>query len=327
MTSAATGYGSPPNPDIDVDIEKKASPSRAVDVGFVRLTLALAGFAGIILIWVILQTTEAALPAIQQFGLGFLVTARWNPVENIYGVLPQIYGSLVTSLVALIFAIPLGIGTAIFLTEGFAPKWVTAPIGFAIELIVAIPSVVLGLWGIFVLIPAVRPIFRAINQTLGWIPFLSGPAPRGPSLLIVAMVLGIMISPIIISITRSTFESLPRSLKEGALALGATRWETILTVMIPAGLSGIVSSIMLALGRALGETMVAAMLSGNANRINISLMQPGSTITGLIASQFGEAGRLQVSALMYAGVVLMVLTLLVNIVAEIIIRKFQNLEQ
>ncbi|PIK92543.1 phosphate ABC transporter permease [Synechococcus sp. 65AY6Li] len=327
MTSAATGYGSPPNPDIDVDIEKKASPSRAVDVGFVRLTLALAGFAGIILIWVILQTTEAALPAIQQFGLGFLVTTRWNPVENIYGVLPQIYGSLVTSLVALIFAIPLGIGTAIFLTEGFAPKWVTAPIGFAIELIVAIPSVVLGLWGIFVLIPAVRPIFRAINQTLGWIPFLGGPAPRGPSLLIVAVVLGIMISPIIISITRSTFESLPRSLKEGALALGATRWETLLTVMIPAGLSGIVSSIMLALGRALGETMVAAMLSGNANRINISLMQPGSTITGLIASQFGEAGRLQVSALMYAGVVLMVLTLLVNIVAEIIIRKFQNLEQ
>lgn len=327
MTSAATGYGSPPNPDIDVDIEKKASLSRAVDVGFVRLTLALAGFAGIILIWVILQTTEAALPAIQQFGLGFLVTARWNPVENIYGVLPQIYGSLVTSLVALIFAIPLGIGTAIFLAEGFAPKWVTAPIGFAVELIVAIPSVVLGLWGIFVLIPAVRPIFRAINQTLGWIPFLGGPAPRGPSLLIVAVVLGIMISPIIISITRSTLESLPRSLKEGALALGATRWETLLTVMIPAGLSGIVSSIMLALGRALGETMVAAMLSGNANRINISLMQPGSTITGLIASQFGEAGRLQVSALMYAGVVLMVLTLLVNIVAEIIIRKFQNLEQ
>ncbi|MGY2715727.1 phosphate ABC transporter permease subunit PstC [Thermostichus sp. MS-CIW-15] len=327
MTSAATGYGSPPNPDIDVDIEKKASLSRAVDVGFVRLTLALAGFAGIILIWVILQTTEGALPAIQQFGLGFLVTARWNPVENIYGVLPQIYGSLVTSLVALIFAIPLGIGTAIFLTEGFAPKWVTEPISFAVELIVATPSVVLGLWGIFVLIPAVRPIFRAINQTLGWIPFLGGPAPRGPSLLIVAMVLGIMISPIIISITRSTLESLPRSLKEGALALGATRWETLLTVMIPAGLSGIVSSIMLALGRALGETMVAAMLSGNANRINISLMQPGSTITGLIASQFGEAGRLQVSALMYAGVVLMVLTLLVNIVAEIIIRKFQNLEQ
>ncbi len=323
MTLAARDYDLSP----DVPIEKKMDVSRALDVGFVRLTLVLAGFAGIILIWVIVQTTEAALPAMQQFGLGFLTTPRWNPVENIYGVLPQIYGSLMTSLVALIFAIPLGIGTAIFLTEDFAPKWITAPIGFAIELIVAIPSVVLGLWGIFVLIPAVRPIFRAINQTLGWIPLFGGPAPRGPSLLLVAMVLGIMISPIIISITRSTLESLPRSLRDGALALGATRWEAILTVLIPAGLSGIVSSIMLALGRALGETMVAAMLSGNANRINISLLQPGSTITALIASQFGEAGRLQVSALMYAGVVLMVLTLLINIVAEIIIRKFQNLEQ
>ncbi|MEN9226565.1 MAG: phosphate ABC transporter permease subunit PstC [Thermostichus sp. DRC_bins_24] len=301
--------------------------SRALDVGFVRLTLALASFAGIILIWVILQTAEAALPAIQQFGLGFLVTTRWNPVEEIFGVLPQIYGTLMTSLVALIFAIPLGIGTAIFLTEDFVPKWITTPISFAIELIVAIPSVVLGLWGIFVLIPAVRPIFRAINESMKWFPLFGGPAPRGPSLLIVGLVLSIMISPIIISITRSTFESLPRNLRDGALALGATRWETIMTVMIPAGLSGIVSSIMLAMGRALGETMVAAMISGNANRINVSLMQPGSTITGLIASQFGEAGRLQVSALMYAGVVLMVLSLLVNILAEIIIRKFQNLQQ
>lgn len=323
MTSAARDS----HPAQDISIEKKMDFSRLVDVGFVRLTLALAVFAGIILIWVILQTTEAALPAIQRFGLSFLVTTRWNPVEDIFGILPQVYGSIMTSLVALIFAIPLGIGTAIFLTEDFAPKWITAPIGFAIELIVAIPSVVLGLWGIFVLIPAVRPIFRAINESMNWFPLFGGPPPRGPSLLIVGLVLSIMICPIIISITRSTFESLPPSLREGALALGATRWETILTVMIPAGLSGIVSSIMLALGRALGETMVAAMISGNANRISISLMQPGSTITGLIASQFGEAGRTQVSALMYAGVVLMVLTLLVNILAEIIIRKFQNVER
>lgn len=176
MTSAARDY----DLSTDVAIEKKMDISRVLDVGFVRLTLVLAGFAGVILIWVILQTTEAALPAMRQFGLDFLVTSRWNPVENIYGVLPQIYGSLMTSLVALIFAVPLGIGTAIFLTEDFAPKWVTAPIAFAIELIVAIPSVVLGLWGIFVLIPAVRPIFRAINQTLGWIPLLGGPAPVAP---------------------------------------------------------------------------------------------------------------------------------------------------
>ncbi|MCF2970686.1 phosphate ABC transporter permease subunit PstC [Synechococcus sp. Nb3U1] len=323
MTSSARDYDSLQ----DISIEKKMDTSRILDVGFVRLTLALAVFAGVILILVILQTAEEALPAVQQFGWSFLVTTRWNPVENIYGVLPQIYGSLMTSLVALIFAIPLGIGTAIFLTEDFAPKWITTPISFAIELIVAIPSVVLGLWGIFVLIPAVRPIFRAINESMKWFPLFGGPAPRGPSLLIVGLVLSIMISPIIISITRSTFESLPRNLRDGALALGATRWETILTVMIPAGLSGIVSSIMLAMGRAFGETMVAAMISGNANRINVSLLQPGSTITGLIASQFGEAGRLQVSALMYAGVVLMVLSLVANVLAEIIIRKFQNVER
>jgi phosphate transport system permease protein len=320
MTSAAQDLSNL-NP-----IEKKPSTSRFLDVGFVRGTLALAVGAGVVLLWVIFQTIEAAWPAMQEYGLPFLWTTRWNPVENIYGVLPQIYGTLMTSAVALLFAIPLGIGAAIFLTEDFFPAWVRNPISFAIELIVAIPSVVLGLWGIFVLVPAVRPIFRAINSNLKWFPLLGGPAPRGPSLLLVGLILAIMISPIIISITRSTFESLPKELRAGSMALGCTRWETILRVLIPAGLSGIVSSIMLAMGRALGETMVAAMLVGNANRISISLMQPGSTITGLIASQFGEAGRLQVSALMYAGVVLMVLALIINIGAEIIIRKFQNVE-
>ncbi|MEN9251197.1 MAG: phosphate ABC transporter permease subunit PstC [Thermostichales cyanobacterium HHBFW_bins_127] len=308
----------------DVVIEKQMNASRFLDIGFVRATLGLAVLAGIVLFLVIEETVKAAWPAIQQYGLAFLWTTRWNPVEDIYGVLPQIYGTFMTTLVALIFAIPLGIGTAIFLTEDFAPRWVRTPIAFAIELIVAIPSVVLGLWGIFVLVPAVRPVFRWLNETMQWFPLFGGPPPRGPSILLVGLILSIMICPIIISITRSTFESLPRNLRDGALALGATRWETILTVMIPAGLSGIVSSIMLAMGRALGETMVSAMLVGNANRINISLMQPGSTITALIASQFGEAGRLQVSALMYAGVVLMVVALLINILAELIIRKFQN---
>ncbi|GAB4218071.1 MAG: phosphate ABC transporter permease subunit PstC [Synechococcales cyanobacterium] len=307
-----------------VNIEKQMNVSRFLDAGFVRVTLGLAILAGILLFLVIEETIKAAWPAINQFGLEFLWTSRWNPVEDIYGVLPQIYGTAMTTVVALLFAIPLGIGTAIFLTEEFVPNWIRTPISFAIELIVAIPSVVLGLWGIFVLVPAVRPFFRWLNDVANWFPFFGGPAPRGPSILLVGLILAIMISPIIISITRSTFESLPRNLRDGALALGATRWETILTVMIPAGLSGIVSSIMLAMGRALGETMVAAMLVGNANRINVSLMQPGSTITGLIASQFGEAGRLQVSALMYAGVVLMVVALIVNILAEIIIRKFQN---
>jgi phosphate transport system permease protein len=307
-------------------LEKQISPARVIDIGFWGLTLLLAISAGGVLVWVIAQTGLAAIPAIQEFGLGFLFTTTWNPVTNIYGVLPQIYGTLVTAFIAVLIAVPLGIGVAIFLTEGFAPKWVTTPIAFAIELIVAIPSVVLGIWGIFVLIPTVRPIFNWMNQYLGWIPFFSGDSASANNLLLVGLVLSIMIVPIVISITRSTFEVLPPHLRNGSLALGATRWETILRVLIPAGLSGIISSVMLALGRAMGETMVSAMLVGNANRINISWLQPGSTITALIASQFGEAGRTQVAALMYAGLVLMILSLVVNIFAELIIRRFQNIE-
>lgn len=307
-------------------LEKRLTTARSLDVGFQWLTLALAIFAGFVLLWVIEQTVQLAMPAIRTFGLGFITGTTWDPVRNIYGVLPQIYGTLTTAFIAITLAVPLGIGVALFLTEGFAPKWVTQPITYAIELIVAIPSVVLGLWGIFVLIPALRPFFTFLNTYFGWIPFFGGPDPRGNNLLIVGMVLSIMIVPVIISITRSTFEVLPRDLRTGSLALGATRWETILKVLIPAGLSGIISGVMLALGRALGETMVAAMLVGNANRIDISWLQPGSTITALIANQFGEAGRLQVSALMYAGVVLMLLSLVVNILAELIIRRFQNIE-
>lgn len=307
-------------------LEKKNSTARVLDVGFWGLTLLLAISAGAVLLWVIIQTALEAIPAIREFGLGFVVGTTWNPVTNVYGVLPQIYGTLVTAFIALIIAVPLGIGVAIFLSEGFAPSWVTTPISFAIELIVAIPSVVLGIWGIFVLIPAIRPVFGFLNTYFGWIPIFGGSGGLGNSLLLVGLVLSIMIVPIIISITRGTLQVLPKDLRNGSLALGATRWETILTVMIPAGLSGIVSSVMLALGRAMGETMVAAMLVGNANRINISWLQPGSTITGLIASQFGEAGRTQVAALMYAGLVLMILSLVVNILAEVIIRRFQNIE-
>lgn len=307
-------------------LEKRTTTARVIDTGFWGLTLLLAIGAGAVLIWVILQTAIEATPAIKQFGLGFLVTTTWNPVTNVYGVLPQIYGTLVTAFIALVIAVPLGIGVAIFLTEGFAPQWVTTPIAFAIELIVAIPSVVLGIWGIFVLIPVLRPIFRFLNSYFGWIPIFGGRTPSGNNLLLVGLVLSIMIVPIIISITRSTFEVLPRDLRNGSLALGATRWETIIRVLIPAGLSGIISSVMLGMGRAMGETMVAAMLVGNANRIDISWLQPGATITGLIASQFGEAGRTQVSALMYAGLVLMLLSLVVNILAELVIRQFQNVE-
>lgn len=236
-----------------------------------------------------------------------------------------LYGTLVTSAIALLIAIPVGIGVAVFLSEDFIPSYIRTPILFAIELIVAIPSVVLGLWGIFVFIPFIRPLYQFLSDTLGWIPIFSG-IPRGYSLLTLGIVLAIMVVPIIISITRDTLQSLPPELRQGAMAMGATRWETILRVLIPAGLSGIIGSIMIALGRAMGETMVAAMLVGNANQITPSLLNPGVTITSLIASQFGEAGRTQVAALLYTGLILMILSLIVNILAQVIIKKFQNVE-
>ncbi len=320
--SSVTGESYQP---VRQSIEKRPTTARALDLGFWGLTLLLAVGIIAVLAWVILQVGGSALPAIQTFGLRFLVTTTWNPVTGVYGALPQVYGTLVTATIALLLAVPVGVGVAIFLTEDFIPSYIRTPISFAIELIVAIPSVVLGLWGIFVLIPFLNPFFRFLNSTLGWIPIFGG-TPRGTNLLIVGIVLAVMISPVIISITRGTLLALPANLRQGSMALGATRWETILRVLVPAGLSGIISSIMLALGRALGETMVAAMLIGNANRINVSILEPGSTITSLIASQFGEAGRTQVSALLYSGLILMIMTLIVNVIAQLIIRRFQNVE-
>lgn len=310
-----------------VDLKRKNNLVTRADVGFLWLTLALAVGVAVVLAWVVAQTAIAALPSIGKFGLSFLTTGNWNPVTDQYGVLPQIYGTLITSIIALLFAVPVGVAAAIFLSEDFLPKSITNPIVYIIELIVAIPSVVLGLWGIFTLVPAARPAFTWLWRTFGWIPFFGGDRPRGSHILLVGMVIAVMIVPIIISISRSTFQQLPPNLREGSLAMGATRWETILFVLLPAGLSGVISSSMLALGRAMGETMVAAMLSGNANRISISWLQPGSTITGLIASKFGEAGREQISSLMYAGLILMTITLIVNIIAQSLIDRFQNVER
>ncbi|MBE9189911.1 phosphate ABC transporter permease subunit PstC [Gloeocapsopsis crepidinum LEGE 06123] len=306
-------------------LEKQVDTVRVFDQSFYWLAVIGAIGIGGVLLWIAVQIGLSALPAIQSYGVDFLTTTTWDPVRNIYGVLPQIYGTLISAAIALVIAIPVGIGVAVFLSENFLPNAVRTPIALAIELIAAVPSVVIGLWGIYVLIPFLRPFYNFLYENFGWIPLFSTP-PRGNSLLTLGLVLSVMILPTIIAISRGSLIALPRDLRQGALALGATRWETILRVLIPAAFSGIVGSIMLALGRAMGETMVAAMLVGNSNQITPSLLAPGATIASLIASQFGEAGREQVAALLYAGLILMILTLIVNILAEIIIQKFQNVE-
>lgn len=284
------------------------------------MTGAFAVGVAVILAAIALQVARDSLPAIQEFGLGFIAGIRWDPVENIYGAWPQVYGTLLTSGIALLLAVPIGIGVALFLSEDFLPSQIQRPIVFLIELLAAIPSVVYGLWGIFVLIPILNPIGGFLNSTLGFIPLFNS-APSGPSIFAAGVVLAIMILPIIAAISRDALVSVPPRLRQAAYGLGATRWEAIFRVVLPASISGIVGGVMLALGRAMGETMAVTMVIGNSNRVTGSIMDSGSTVSALLANQFAEAGGLQISALMYAALVLFGLTLVVNILAELLVRR------
>ena len=295
---------------------------KILDKAFIRLTLVFAVFIGLILLGIAIVIFWRSLPAIQAYGLGFLTTSAWNPVQGReqFGALPVIYGTLVSSLISLLIAVPLGIGTAIFLSENFLPLKIRTPLIFMVELLAAIPSVVYGLWGIFVLIPLIKPFGYWLHDTFGWLPLFNTP-PAGPGMLPAGIILAIMILPIITSISRDSLASLPPDLRQASLGLGATRWETIFRVLIPAAFSGIVGGIMLALGRAMGETMAVTMIIGNSNKLSVSLLEPANTISSLLANQFAEASGMQVSALMYAALVLMVLTLIVNIFAEYIVQQ------
>ncbi len=299
------------------DFEKK------VDIGFIWLTRLFAWGIGLILILIALPIAQQAFPAFHKFGFGFLVNSAWDPPNQRYGAWPMIYGTLVSSLMALLIAVPLGLGTAIFLSEDFIPPKFRRIITFLVELLAAIPSVVYGLWGIFILIPFLRPIQMFLFNNFGWIPLFSTP-PAGPGMFPTGVVLSIMVLPIITVIARDSLASLPPDLRQASMGLGATRWVTIFKILIPASFSGIVGGIMLGLGRAMGETMAATMIIGNSTRINISLFAPANTIASLMANQFPEASGLQVSALMYAGMVLFILTLIVNVLAQMIVSRVQS---
>jgi phosphate transport system permease protein len=304
---------------------QKFNAPRLADRGFYWLTVALAVCVGVVLIWITWSLLAIAFPAIARFNIGFLFSQTWNPVQDMYGALPQIYGTIVSAIIALLFAVPLGVGVAVFLSENFLPRQLQTPLAFLVELLAAVPSVVYGMWGIFVFVPFILPLFQGIHQVFGWVPLFST-APSTRQMFATAMVLAIMILPTIIAISRDSLISVPPQLRQGAYGLGATRWETITRVLLPSALSGIIGSVMLALGRALGETMAAAMLIGNANKINTSLFAPASTISALIANQFGEASGLQKSSLFYQALILMVLTLIVNMLAEVIVNRFQQVE-
>ncbi|WP_088241669.1 phosphate ABC transporter permease subunit PstC [Calothrix rhizosoleniae] len=310
--------------NIHMKIQPRSQLDKLLDRGFIWLTQFFAFAIAGVLLWIAFQVGAQGIPAMREFGLGFLANSAWNPVKSDYGVLPQIYGTLVSSFIGLLIAVPIGVGTAVLLSENFLPSKVKTVMVFLVELLAAIPSVVYGIWGIFVLVPILTNFGKWLHGILGWVPIFSSP-PTGPGMLAAGVILAIMTLPIITAISRDALISVPPSLRQAAFGLGATRWETILKVLIPAAFSGIVSAVMLALGRAMGETMAVTMLIGNANKINASVFAPANSIASLLANQFAEADGLQISALMYAALVLFFLTLIVNIIAELIVLRVKRI--
>ena len=257
--------------------------------------------------------------AIARFGLGFVTSSTWDPVAEQFGAFPLIFGTLISSIVALVIAVPLSLGVAIYLSE-FAPKAIRQPVAFLISLLAAIPSVVYGLWGIFVLIPILRTsVFPFLRDTLGFLPFFEG-AIYGPSMLSASIILAIMVMPYVMSVSREVLLAVPDTQREAALALGATRWEAVITSILPYARSGIIGATILGLGRALGETMAVTMLIGNRHEIAASLFAPGYTMAAAIANEFTEAvGNMHLSALAYVAFLLFVVTVLVNAGARLLI--------
>lgn len=301
-------------------IEERSQESRLSDISFLWLTRIFAFAVAAVLVFIGIEVGIDAIPAIRRFGAEFLYTSAWNPVEQNYGALPMIYGTLVSSFIALLLAVPIGVGTAVFLSEDFLPVSVRTTLAFMVELLAAIPSVVYGLWGIFILIPFLQPIGAWLHENFAWIPLFQTQY-LGPGMFPAAIILTVMILPIITAISRDSLISLPPHLRQAAFGMGATRWSAIFRVLIPAAFSGIVGGTMLALGRAMGETMAVTMLIGNSNDLNFSILAPANTIASLLANQFAEASGLQIAALMYAGLVLFFLTLIVNVLAEIIVQR------
>ncbi|HEX8695455.1 MAG TPA: phosphate ABC transporter permease subunit PstC [Longimicrobium sp.] len=274
----------------------------------------------VLFLFILLRVGAAAWPAVRRFGGGFVAASDWNPVAGSFGALPFVYGTLVSSLLALVIAVPLAVGLAIFLTE-LAPRWLAAPIAFGTELLAAIPSVVYGLWGIFVLVPWLRahvqaPLADGLGERVG---LFAGPA-YGTSILAGGVILAIMIVPFVSAVSREVLAAVPVAQREAALALGATRWEMTWQVALPYATPGIIGAVILGLGRALGETMAITMVIGNRPSVPTSLFAPGYTMASVLANEFSEASDdLHLAALMEIGLLLFGITIVVNSIARFLV--------
>jgi phosphate transport system permease protein len=301
---------------------------RLSDAAFRHLTRAAAIGVLILLSAVIISLIQGSIPALRTFGFGFLVSERWNPVTENFGALPAIYGTVITSAIAMLIAVPLGLMISFFLTE-LCPQWLRRPIGIAIELLAGIPSIIYGIWGLFVFAPFLQETLQPfLINTVGQAPFFgslfAGP-PYGIGMLTAGLILAIMVLPFITSISRDVFEAVPGVLKEAAYGLGCTTWEVMRNVVLPYCRVGVIGGVMLGLGRALGETMAVTFVIGNAHRISASLLAPGTTISATIANEFTEAvGDLYTSALIALGLILFVITFIVLAIARYMLMRIER---
>lgn len=303
---------------------KKKNEVRASDFVFFLSLRLIAGLIILLFVSIIVLLSIQSKGIFNRDGYHFLFGTEWNPNAEVFGVLPFIFGTLVTSLVALLIAVPISVGCALFVTE-LCPNWLKMPLSFLIEMLAAIPSVVYGLWGIFVLIPLVREYIQPfLNKTLGFLPLFQGPM-FGIGILSASLILAIMILPTITTISREVFRAVPQLLREGALTLGATRWEMIFMAVLKTGMPGVFGAVILGLGRAMGETMAVTMLIGNRADISLSLFAPAATMSSVIANEYPEAStQLYLSALTAVGLSLFLVSLLVNLIARWIIYRFER---
>ena len=264
----------PGSPQDAFTLRRRPPSEKLVDIGFRQLSFSLASLVAIVLLGIFLTVFGQAREAIGQFGLNFLTTSDWDPGNDNYGAFVAIYGTLVSSLLALVIAVPLGVGTAIFITEDLIPVPVREAIGLMVELLAALPSVVLGLWAIFVMEPAIRPALNLLHTLLGWSPFFNT-VPQGPGMAPAILILVVMVLPIITAISRDALNQVPIELRQGAYGIGTTRWGAIFNVILPAAISAIIGGVMLSLGRAMGETMAVTMIIGNSLNFDLSLLAPG----------------------------------------------------
>jgi phosphate transport system permease protein len=297
------------------------------DLAFRRITALFAGLVIVLLLWMAWEMGLASKLSLAQFGLGFITSSEWNPVRDEYGGLPFVYGTVVSSLLALVIAVPISLGIAIYLSELAHPRLRT-PMGFLVELLAAVPSVVYGLWGIFALVPWLRETVQPIlGKTLGFLPLFQG-QQRGFGMLAGGIILAIMITPTVSSVSREVMRAVPHVLREGAIGLGATKWEVVRVAVLPYAKSGLVGAVILGLGRALGETMAITMVIGNRSEIAISLFAPSYTMASVIANEFTEAtGPLYLAALSEVGLLLFGVTVALNVFARLLVWRVGRLPE